>query len=34
MLFFDIAAKQGWKDCEVFGYGEMITQPQESRAGS
>jgi len=29
-VVFDIAAKQGWKDCDVFGYGEMITQPQEA----
>jgi len=29
-VVFEIAAKEGWKDCEVFGHGEMITQPQES----
>ncbi len=29
-IVFEIAAQQGWKDCEVFGSGAMITQPQES----
>jgi hypothetical protein len=27
----DIAKKEGWKDCEIFGHGNMITQPQESK---
>ena len=27
----DIAKKQGWEDCEIFGHGNMITQPQESK---
>ncbi len=30
-LFFDFAQKRGWTDYEVFGYGEMITTPQESK---
>lgn len=25
----EIARKEGWDDCEIFGYGDMITQPQE-----
>jgi hypothetical protein len=25
-----IAQQNGWKDCEIFGYGVMITQPLES----
>ncbi len=29
-IVLEIAAKEGWTDCEVFGHGEMITQPQES----
>jgi len=29
-IVFEIAKKEGWKDCEVFGYGDMITEPQES----
>jgi hypothetical protein len=27
----DIAKKEGWDDCEIFGHGNMITQPQESK---
>ena len=27
----EIAKKEGWGDCEVFGHGDMITQPQESK---
>lgn len=26
---FEIAHQAGWDDCEIFGYGEMITEPQE-----
>ena len=29
-IVFEIAAQKGWKDCEIFGYGDMITQPLES----
>lgn len=29
-IVLEIAKKKGWEDCEVFGYGDMITQPQES----
>lgn len=29
-LVFQIAQQNGWKDCEIFGYGDMITQPSES----
>jgi hypothetical protein len=29
-IVFDIAKQEGWKDCEIFGSGAMITQPQES----
>jgi hypothetical protein len=29
-VVLEIAEKEGWDDCEVFGYGDMITQPQES----
>lgn len=29
-IVLEIARKEGWKDCEVFGYGDMITGPQES----
>ena len=28
-VVFEIARKEGWEDCEIFGYGEMITKPQE-----
>ena len=27
----EIAQKEGWEDCEIFGYGEMITEPQEAK---
>ncbi len=27
----EIAKKEGWNDCEVFVYGDMITKPQESK---
>lgn len=30
-IVFDIAKREGWEDCEVFGSGDMITQPQESK---
>lgn len=29
-IVLELAKKEGWEDCEVFGYGDMITQPQES----
>src|SRR6266508_6044760 len=29
-LVLEIAKQQGWDDCEVFGSGDMITQPQDS----
>jgi len=29
-LVLNIAQQRGWKDCEVFGYGAMITEPLES----
>lgn len=29
-VVFEIAEKEGWGDCAIFGYGNMITQPQES----
>ena len=29
-VVLEIAKKERWKDCEIFGYGDMITQPQES----
>jgi hypothetical protein len=29
-LVHNIAQQNGWKDCEIFGYGLMITQPMES----
>ncbi len=28
-VVFEIARKEGWEDCEIFGYGDMITKPQE-----
>jgi hypothetical protein len=27
----EIARRQGWQDCEIFGNGAMITSPQEAR---
>jgi len=30
-VVLEIAKKEGWDDCEVFGHGGMITQPQESK---
>jgi hypothetical protein len=30
-VVLEIAKKEGWDDCEVFGHGDMITQPQESK---
>ncbi len=27
----EIARRQGWQDCEIFGSGAMITSPQEER---
>ncbi len=29
-IVLEIAEKEGWADCEIFGHGSMITQPQES----
>ncbi len=29
-VVFEIAKEKGWDDCEIFGYGDMITQPRES----
>ena len=29
-IVFGIAQQNGWKDCEIFGHGDMITQPLES----
>jgi len=29
-IVLEIAQQVGWKDCEIFGHGDMITQPQES----
>lgn len=29
-VVLEIAKKEGWQDCEIFGHGSMITGPQES----
>jgi hypothetical protein len=29
-IVLEMAKKDGWEYCEVFGYGDMITQPQEA----
>ena len=29
-IVLEIARKEGWEDCKIFGHGSMITQPQES----
>ncbi len=29
-IVFEIAHHKVWKDCEIFGHGDMITQPLES----
>ena len=29
-LVLRIAQQNGWRDCKIFGYGDMITQPLES----
>jgi len=29
-IVLEIAHQKGWKDCEIFGYGNMITKPLES----
>jgi hypothetical protein len=29
-VVFEIAQQQGWQDCEIFGHGDMITQPLDS----
>ena len=31
-VVLEIAKKEGWKDCEIFGHGDMLTQPQESKS--
>ena len=31
-VVLEIAKKEGWKDCEIFGHGDMITQPRESKS--
>ena len=31
-VVLEIAKKEGWEDCEIFGHGDMITQPQESKS--
>ena len=31
-VVLEIAKKAGWKDCEIFGHGDMLTQPQESKS--
>lgn len=28
-VVLEIAQREGWKDCEIFGHGDMITQPRE-----
>lgn len=30
-VVLELAKTEGWEDCEVFGSGDMITEPQESR---
>ena len=30
-LVLEFAKKEGWEDCEIFGYGDMLTQPLESK---
>jgi hypothetical protein len=30
-LVLEFAKKEGWEDCEIFGYGDIITQPLESK---
>ncbi len=29
-MVLKIGTQLGWEDCEIFGYGDMITEPQES----
>lgn len=29
-VVLEIAKREGWEDCEIFGHGSMLTQPQES----
>jgi hypothetical protein len=31
-VVLEIAKKEGWKDCEIFGHGDMLTQPRESNS--
>lgn len=28
-IILEIAHQEGWEDCEIFGYGDMITEPLE-----
>jgi hypothetical protein len=30
-VVLEIAKREGWQDCEIFGHGEMIAQPGESK---
>ena len=29
-VVFELAKREGWDDCEVFGHGDMITQPMDT----
>ena len=29
-VVFELAKREGWDDCEIFGHGDMITQPMET----
>jgi hypothetical protein len=29
-IVLEMARREGWEDCEMFGHGSMITQPQEA----
>jgi hypothetical protein len=30
-IVLEIAREKGWNDCEIFGHGDMISQPRESK---
>ena len=30
-IVFEIAQQNGWNDCEIFGHGDMISEPLESK---
>jgi len=30
-VVFETAKEKGWDECEIFGYGDMITQPRDSK---